>query len=71
MKFLVELIQQRESNCSRAPEVGVKGKNNTIPAGKIKHVISKSNVGLVKKERAMIFQSKCAQLSENIQQAHN
>ena len=70
MKSLVELIQQRESSCSRAPEVGVKGKNNTIPAGKIKHVIWKSNVGLVKKERA-IFQSKCAELPESIQQARN
>ena len=69
MKSFVELIQQIESNCSKAPEVKVKGKNVTIPAGKIMHVNCKSNVGLVKKERerAMIFQSKCVELPEGIQ----
>ena len=67
MKSFVELIQQSESNCSRAPEAKVKGKNITIPAGKIMHVNCKSNVGLVKKERAMVFQSKCVELPEGIQ----
>ena len=59
MKSFVELIQQSESNCSRTPKVTVKGNNITIPAGKIMQVNCKSNMGLVKKERAMIFQSKC------------
>ena len=63
MKSFVELIQRSESNCSRTPEVKVKGKNINIPAGKIMHVNCKSNVGLVKKERAMIFQSKCVALT--------
>ena len=67
MKSFVELIQQSESNCSRATGVKVKGKNITIPAGKIMHVNCKSNVGLVKKEKAMIFQSKCVELPEGIQ----
>ena len=67
MKSFVELIQQSESNCSKAPEVKVKGKNITIPAGKIMHVNCKSNVGLLKKKRAMIFQSKCVELPEGIQ----
>ena len=67
MKSFVELIQQSESNCSRAPEAKVKGKNITTPAGKIMHVNCKSNVGLVKKERAMVFQSKCVELPEGIQ----
>ena len=31
------------------------------------YVNRKSNVGLLKKERAMIFQSKCAELPEGIQ----
>ena len=38
MKSFAELIQQSESNCSRTPEVKVKGRNITIPAGKIMHV---------------------------------
>ena len=67
MKSFVELIQESESNCSKAPEVKVKGKNITIPAGKIMHGNCKSNVGLVKKERAMIFQSKCVELPDGIQ----
>ena len=67
MKSFVELIQRSESNCSRTPEVKVKGKNINIPAGKIMHVNCKSNVGQVKKERAMIFQSKCIELPEGIQ----
>ena len=67
MKSFVELIQRSESNCSRTPEVKVKGKNINIPAGKIMHVNCKSNVGLVKKERAIIFQSKCVELPEGIQ----
>ena len=67
MKSFVELIQRSESNCSRTPEVRVKGKNINISAGKIMHVNCKSNVGLVKKERAMIFQSKCIELPEVIQ----
>ena len=46
-----ELIEQIEKNCSTAPEFKVKGKNITIPAGKIMHVNCKSNVRLVKKER--------------------
>ena len=50
MKYFVELIKQSESNCSRAPEVKVKGKNITIPAGKIIHVNCKSNAELVKKK---------------------
>ena len=62
MKSFVELIQHSEGNCSRAPEVKVKGKNITIPAGRIMHANCKSNVGLVKKERARIFQSKCVEL---------
>ena len=37
-KSFAELIQQSESNCSRTPEVKVKGRNITIPAGKIMHV---------------------------------
>ena len=41
--------------------------NITIPAGKIMHVNCRSNVGLVKKERSMIFQSKCVELPEGIQ----
>ena len=43
MKLFVELIQQKESNCSRTPKVKVKGKNITIPAGKIVHVNCKSS----------------------------
>ena len=39
----------------------------TILAEKIMHVNCNSNVGLVKKERAMIFQSKCGDLPESIQ----
>ena len=31
------------------------------------HVKSKSNVGFVKNEREMIFQSKCFELTEGIQ----
>ena len=38
MKSFVELIQQSENNCSRTPEVKVKGRNITIPAGKIDKV---------------------------------
>ena len=67
MKSLVELIQQSESNCSRTPDVKVKGRNITIPAGKIMHVNCNSNVELLKKERAMIFQSKCVELPDGIQ----
>ena len=67
MKPFVELVQQSESNCSRTPKFKVKGKNITIPAGKIVHVNCKSNMGLVKKERARIFQSKCVKLPEGIQ----
>ena len=67
MKSLVELIQQSESNCSRTPDVKVKGRNITIPAGKIMHVNCNSNVELLKKERAMIFQSKCVELPNGIQ----
>ena len=59
MKSLLELTKQYDSNCSRAPEVKVKGKNITVSAGKIMHVNCKSNVGIVTKERAKIFQSKC------------
>ena len=70
-KSFVELIQQSESNCSKAPEVKVKGKNITIPAGNIVYMNCKSNVGLVKKERAMIFQSKCVELPEGIQCAES
>ena len=55
MKSFVERIQQSESNCSRAPEVKVKGNNITIPAGKIMHVNYKPNVRLVKKEREQCF----------------
>ena len=64
MKFFVELMQQSESCCSRAPEVKITWKNITIPAGKIMHVNFKSNVGLVKKDRAIIFQSKCSKCVE-------
>ena len=67
MKSFVELIQQSESNCSRTPEVKVKGRNITIPAGKIMRVNCNSNVGLLKKERAMIFKSKCVESPEGIQ----
>ena len=67
MKSFVELIQHSESNCSRAPEVKVKEKIITIPAGRIMHVNCKSNVRLVKKERARIFQSKCVELPKGIQ----
>ena len=35
------------------------------------HVNCNSNVGLVKKERAMIFQSKCGDLPEGIQGANS
>ena len=38
------------------------GKNIIIPAGKIMHANCKSNVGLVKKERAVIFRSKFVEL---------
>ena len=55
MKSFVERIQQSESNCSRAPEVKVKGNNITIPAGKIMHVNYKPNVRLVKKDREQCF----------------
>ena len=51
IKSFVELMQQSESNCSGTRGVKVKGRNITIPAGKIMHVNCKSNVGLVKKER--------------------
>ena len=64
-------LKQSESNCSKAPEVKVKGKNITIPAGNIVYMNCKSNVGLVKKERAMIFQSKCVELPEGIQCAES
>ena len=64
MKSFVELMQQSESCCSRAPEVKITWKNITIPAGKIMHVNSKSNAGLVKKDRAIIFQSKCTECVE-------
>ena len=67
MKSFVELIQQSDCNCSRTPEIKVKGTNITIPAWKIMHANCKSNVGLVKKERAMIFQSKCVALTQGIQ----
>ena len=67
IKSFIELIQQSESNCSRAPEVKVKAKSITILAGKIVHMNCNSNVGLVKKERAMIFQSKCGDSPEGIQ----
>ena len=67
MKSFVELIQQSESNRSGTPEIKVKRMNITIPAGKIMHVNCRSNVGLVKKERSMIFQSKCVELPEGIQ----
>ena len=62
--FVEKLMQQSESCCSRAPEVKTKWKNITIPAGKIMHVNFKSNVGLVKKDRAIIFQSKCSKCVE-------
>ena len=67
IKSFVELIQQSESNCSRAPEVKVKENNIPIPAGKIMHGDCKLNMGLVKKERAMIFHSKCVELPKGIQ----
>ena len=56
--FVEKLMQQSESCCSRAPEVKIKWKNITI------HVNFKSNVGLVKKDRAIIFQSKCRECVE-------
>ena len=58
-KSFVELIQHSESNCSRAPEVKVKGKNITIPAGRIMHANCKSNVGLVKKESKDFSKQMC------------
>ena len=67
MKYFLELIQQSESNYSRASEVKAKGKNITIPAGKNMQVNCKSNMGLVKKERAMIVQSNDVELPKGIQ----
>ena len=66
MTSFVELIQQSQSNCGGAPEANVKRQNITIPAGKIMHVNCTSNLGLVKKERATIFQSKCVETPEGI-----
>lgn len=44
----------------------MKGTNIVTQVGKFMQVNCKSNVGLLKKERAMIFQNKCDELAEGM-----
>ena len=65
METSVELIQQRRVQ-DKETEVKVKGKDVIIPSGKIVQINCKTNVGLLEKQRAMIFQQKDVELPEGI-----
>lgn len=48
-------------------EVKLNGKDANIPAGKIVQITCKTNVGLIEKEREMIFQQKDIELPKDIE----
>ena len=65
MKAFVELIEQSRVQ-DKETEVKVKGKDVIIPVGKVVQINCETNVGLIEKQRAMIFQQKDFELPEGI-----
>ena len=67
MKKFVHLMQ--EPSDDKQTLVRVKGKNAIIPAGRIVQVPCKTDVGLVKMKKAMLFQSGEIDVPEGLQYA--
>ena len=65
METFVELVQQSKAQ-DKETEVKLKSKDVIIPAGKIVQINWETNVGLIEKNRALIFQQKVFELPEGI-----